>query len=73
MSAVVQLGFNRLCGALTTPHPIFVSGDSLQVCPLPFQKLLFTLLGDQCSPCRRVPEANFCRRLPDVDQTFAGD
>ena len=33
MSVVVRLGFNRLGGALTTPHPIFVSGNGLQVCP----------------------------------------
>ena len=65
--------------------PIFVSGDSLQVCPAALPDL-FTLLGERCLPCRRVPDVDqtsaggwvdvtscFCRRLPEVAKSFAGD
>ena len=66
VSVVVQLGLNRLCGALTTPHPIFVSGDGLQVCPAALPetsiyasgRVVFALPeGAGCGP-------NFCRRWP---------
>ena len=63
VSVVVRLGFNRLCGALTTPNPSSSAATVSGCAPLPSQKLLFTLLGEWCLPCRR---------LPDVDQISAG-
>ena len=62
MSVVGHLGFNRLCGALTTPHQSSSAATVSRCAPLPSQKILFTCLGEWCLPCRRVP---------DVDQTSA--
>ena len=63
MSVAVQLDFDRLCGALTTPHQSPSAATASRCAPLPSRKLLFMLLGEWCLPCRRVP---------DVDQTSAG-
>ena len=69
MRVVVHLGLNRLGGALTTPHPIFVSGDSLQVCPAALPETSIYTSG-------RVVFVGGCRMWtklpPEVDQTSAG-
>ena len=80
VSVVVQLGFNRLCGALTTPHQSSSAATVSRCAPLPSQKLLFTLLGEWCFPggCRMwtklLPEAGGCNLmfLPGVAK-IAGD
>ena len=64
--------------------PIFVSGDSLQVCPaaLPETSIYTSGViplpeGARCGPnfCRRLADVTSCfyRRLPEVAKIFAGD
>ena len=80
------VGFESIGWRTHNSTPIFVSGNSLQVCPTALAETsiyasgrgVFALPeGAGCGPnfCQKLPDVTscFCRRLPEVAKIFAGD